>query len=209
MARASVTPDFIRYTTVDSVKTRCAGKVQFQQEKVALPEEMSNDLLYQLIQDAEADIELALSERYFVPFQRTDGAAYSHLPDHTKRQLRKVVDLRAVELILGTDFARGGHTDGDEAAPRTKDFLLEAMDLLLGRASFTQPGVPAPKRPMRVAPPLPGLMLALGNQADTGKMGTIINTDESVLGAETYAAGQINNPSAAFVPHKPNRGGVF
>lgn len=209
MARKSVTPDFIRYTTVDSVKTRCAGKVQFQQAKEALPEEMSDDLLFQLIEDAEADIELTLSERYFIPFQRTDGASYSHLPDHTKRQIRKVVDLRAVELILGTDFARSGHTSGDEAAPKTKDFLLEAIDLLLGRASFTQPGVAAPKRPMRVAPPLPGLRLAAGNQADTGKAGMIINTDESVLGAESYAAQQINNPAASYVPKKPNQGGVF
>jgi phage gp36-like protein len=58
------------YTTVDSVKVRLAGKVQFQEDCNSLQNgELPDLLLLQLIRDAETETEQDLRSRYSVPFR--------------------------------------------------------------------------------------------------------------------------------------------
>lgn len=196
------------YTTVDSVKVRLANKVQFQKDPNTIGNgEMPNLLLAQQISDAEAAIELALRSRYMVPFQSKRTGAFADLPDHTKRQLRRLVDMKAVMLILGTEFGTGTHVSAD---PYYKNLLDEYKDQLadvLGRGSDISGESDKIER-YRYAPPLEDLRLAATNleSSDNGYRGKIINTDASRDGVVDYAKDHINDPSQSYI-RKPRIGG--
>lgn len=189
-------PQFL-YTTVQSVKVRLGAKVQFQSGETPLQEEISDEMLWQLISDAEHDLEMALMSRYYLPFQGAGGAPFATLPAVTVHQIRKAVDMRAVILVLAWDFGRGGHTDGSEFASDLEKKYEEALELLLGREKVAQ--TDQKDRP-RMAPPLPGLRLALTNLADKGTFGKVVNTDASTRDAASYANEQQNDPSLSYIP---------
>jgi hypothetical protein len=196
------------YTTVNSVKVRLAGKVQFQSAPdVVEPGELPDELLLQLIADAETEVEQGLCGRFFIPFQSIRTGRYADLPDHSQRALRMAVDLKAVMLILMTDFGRAGHVDAKEYFESQEDLYDKHLALLLGHGAEQADEKQQVTR-WRRTPPLSDLRLAVGNtEADDGYRGTVINTDQSEMGVEDYAKQQINNPSAAFAAVR--KGGVI
>jgi hypothetical protein len=190
-----------QYTTVDSVKVRLAGKVQFQKDAKAVEDgELPSALLCQLIADAETAVEQELRGRYAVPFRSKTRGTYQTLPDHSKRALRMAVDMKAVMLILATDFGRGSHVKGEDYFKELKSEFDSHIELLLGRDKEGKE-----KERYRYAPPLDDVLLAGSNSmADDGYKGMIINTDQETRDAVTYAEEQVNDPST-YLPTK--RGG--
>lgn len=185
------------YTTPESVKVRLGSKVQFQAGSTPLQEELSNELFFQLVRDAEADVELALCARYFVPLQGAGGGPFGTLPDHTIRQIRKAVDLRAQALIIDQDFGRSGHTDASAFSKQIAEQYEAAIEALLGKQKIGQTS--EKDRPF-MTPPLPGLRLALTNRSDKGTFGKVVNTDASDRDASSYANQQQNDPSRTYIP---------
>lgn len=185
------------YTTVDSVKVRLAGKVQFESQGGPVDGELPNALLLQLIFDAETEVEQELSSRYKIPFQSKRTGAWGDLPDHSRRAIRQVVDLKALINVLETDFGRGSHIDGSKYSETSRKQYDLMVTKLLGR---DQEAANEKIDRFRRSPPLADMAMAPGNtEADDGHRGMLINTDQSVLGAENYAAEQINNPSRGFL----------
>lgn len=193
------------YTTVDSVKIRLAGKVQFQSDDGLLDGELPNALLCQLINDGETEVEQDLRTRYAIPFQSKTTKNYSGLPDHTKRAIRVAVDMMAVMKVLETDFGRGSAVNGENYYKNLKTHYDEYMDRLLGRDRMA---ANAKIDRYKFSPPLADLLLAPTNsEADDGFRGMIINTDQSERDASTYAEEQVNNPGHSYVGSR--RGGLI
>lgn len=190
------------YTTVESVKVRLANKVQFQSNPAELLQgELPDDLLCQLIVDSETAVEQELRGRYMIPFQSKSKGGYDNLPDHTKRAIRMVVDMRSVIMILETDFGRGTHVNGDEYSKRlTKSYDNQILFLLGNDAEGKSRGRGVQTERFRFSPPLDDLLLAFTNrEADDGYKGMLINTDANRHSVESYAADQINDPSKAIL----------
>ncbi len=196
--------DKLMYTTFDSVKIRLVNKVQFQ----AVPDEVAdgelpNSLLEQLIRDAETEIEMKLRSRYAVPFSSITNGTFCGLPDHTKRAIRKVVDLQAVLFIMGTDFGRGTHITAEGYVDQDAIRLKNEINTLLGMDAEG-----SDRDRYRFSPPLDDLMLAPTNsEADDGFKGMLINTDANTHGAEIFAEEHINNPSQSYLSRPLPRGG--
>jgi hypothetical protein len=183
------------YTTFDSVKVRLTGKIQFQEDCNQLQQgELPDALLAQLIGDAETAVEQDMRTRYMIPFQSKITGQWIDLPDHSKRALRRAVDMRCVMEILRTDFGRGTHDDADDYYNGQTNEYKGYIKTLLGLDPEGKE-----RKMFRFSPPLDGVQLARTNLADDGYRGMIINTDTNHCGAESYAADQINNPSDSYV----------
>lgn len=195
--------DKLMYTTFESVKIKLVNKVQFQADPEEVQEgEVPNDLLTQLIRDAETDVELDLRTRYAIPFRSLSKGTYEGLPDHSQRAIRKVVDLRALFIILSTDFGRGTHINADGYTKQLEDRYNLEIERLLGR---DKEGENSKRDRFRFAPPLDDLMLSKTNSmADDGFKGMLINTDAGYDSA-SYAEDRINDPSQSYVSRRlPN-----
>lgn len=185
------------YTSVESVKARLTNKVQFQSGRTPVDGELPDELLCQIISDAETDVEMALRGRYAIPFRSAKKGDFANLPDHTKRAIRKVVDYKSAILVLETDFGRGSAVDGDNYSKNLKSQYKEAISLLMG-VDLQAKNLDR----VKVAPPLEDLMLARSNgKADDGFRGAIINTDDS-LDSASYAEDQINDPSKTWMRNR-------
>lgn len=186
------------YTTYESVKVRLANKVQFQSEGTGPQDgEIPDELLGQLIVDAETQVEQDLRGRYAIPFQSKRTGSYKDLPDHSKRALRVAVDMMAVVNILNTDFGAGGHTDGEKYSKNIKTSYDAYINKLLGR---DQEAASDKRDRFRFSPPLDDVLLSPTNRkADDGYKGMIINTDASNTDAASYAEEQVNNPARSYV----------
>jgi hypothetical protein len=183
------------YTTFDSVKVRLTGKVQFQQDCDRLENgELPDLLLAQLVSDAETAVEQDLRTRYTVPFQSLTTQRWADLPDHTKRAVRRAIDMRCVMEVLRTDFGRGSHDDADDYYNGQANEYKSYIKVLLGQDAEGKD-----RKMFRFSPPLQDLLLAPTNRADDGYRGMIINTDTNHHGAEEYAKEQINNPADSYV----------
>ena len=184
----------ILYTTTESVKARLVQKVQFQADPLNLQQgELPDVLLLQMIADAETEVEQELRARYAIPFQSIKTKTYLGLPDHTKRAIRTIVDLKSVMNVLGTDFGDGGTFDASAYMRATAKRYDQNLLLLLGHDREAEDQ--AVKR-YRKSPPLEDLMLAATNIADDGVRGTVFGSgsnDENQSAA--YAAQQVNDPS--------------
>lgn len=190
------------YTTVDSVKVRLANKVQFQADpRVVADGELPNDLLLQIIIDAETEVEQDLRSRYAIPFVSKSKNSFAALPDHSKRAFRWAVDMRAVLLVLDTDFGRGTHINAEGYKESFEKHYTIYIHKLLGR---DPEGANDKIDRFRRSPPLDDVLLSPTNrEADDGYHGMIINTDASRHDAATYAGEQINNPAATYVGRRP------
>ena len=179
------------YTTLDSVKARLANKVQFQRRSGTVDEgEMSDDLLAQLVVDAETEVEQDLRSRYWIPFTTDTDQPYRTLPDHSQRAIRMAVDMRAVVLILETDFGRGTHINADGYIAATSTHYESYIQKLLGRNKEGQ-GDKIDR--YRFSPPIEGLKLAKHNrEADDGYRGMIINTDQMEHDSVSVAIEQVS-----------------
>lgn len=192
------------YTTFNSVKIRLQGKVTFQDQSTPVgrgDRVMSEDLLGQMIVDAETAVEQELRGRYSVPFRSKRTGTFEQLPDHTKRAIRTIVDQKACMLILIDSFGSGTHINGDGYLKN----LTESYDLLLRRLlGQDMEGENFGEKRFRRTPPLDDLLLSPTNSADTGFIGAPIDSnarspyDHRLTGAE-YASRQINDPSIGIL----------
>lgn len=179
-----------RYVKAADVEARLAGKVRVTDDAESEPDKMPRDLFEQIIEEAEAQVEVDLSERYAAPFQAIDGSAFSTLPDPTKRILQQVVRLQCVIRVLETDFGSGGATDGDKYKASIEKRYKAGIDSLVERRDLNG-GTMQWRRP-----PLPSLRLAAHNAyGDTGFAGAILVTGS---GDGDYPGKQINDPSEMF-----------
>lgn len=201
------------YTTVDSVRIRLSGKVNFQDDPKAPLEQgqLSEQLFRQLIRDGETRVEQDLRGRYAIPLQSKRTKKFVDLPDSTQRALRTIIDWMAVMMVLTTDFGAGTHLNGEEYSAKIEEFYEPYIDRLLGQdreAANTKASGQELKRYRKVLP-LEDLLLCAGNtEADDGGRGMFINTDSSRNDAVTYAEEHINNPSRTYIGVGPGRGGV-
>jgi hypothetical protein len=186
------------YTTFDNVKVRLAGKVQFQANPDTVADgELPNDLLGQLIVDAETMVEQDLRSRYSIPFQSKSRGTWEALPDHSRRAIRVAVDMFSVMMIMKTDFGRGTHIDADSYIEMYEKEYSDYIEKLLGR---DKEGAGKRHDRFRFSPPLQDMLLAPSNsEADDGYKGMIINTDANTRDAVTYAGEQINDPSKTYL----------
>lgn len=184
------------YTSTDSVKVRLAGKVAFQSGATPSQREMPDSLLQQIIVDAETAVEQDLRGRYAIPFRSIKSDAWKPLPDHTKRAIRTIVDMKACILILSDSFGSGTHITADGyIAKLTENYTLLLRRLLgqdLENAEFGE-------RRFRRTPPLEDLKLAASNLADDGLFGAPMDANarpyDSYFGHNNFAADQVNDPS--------------
>ena len=192
------------YTTFDSVKIRLQGKVTFKDSTTPIgrgDRVMSDELLGQMIVDAETAVEQELRGRYAVPFRSKRSGTYEQLPDHTKRAIRTIVDQKACMLILIDSFGSGTHINADGYLKN----LTETYELLLRRLlGQDMEGENFGEKRFRRTPPLDDLMLSVTNSADTGFIGAPMDAgarspfDQRVTGSE-FAANQINDPSIGIL----------
>lgn len=176
------------YITLKDLKTRLQGKVAFD-DTGADENKMSAQLAYQLINQAEGDVELDLSPRFAAPFQTDDGHPFQNLPARPTKQVIKTLCLnKAVIYVLDTDFGRGSATDGDNYGKGLEKQYKSIVDRLMAREEDSF-------RTWKY-PPLPGLRLSPHNEAsDDGYAGQIYKTDS---GEGSYAADSVNDPSTTF-----------
>lgn len=179
------------YIRLDDVKVRLKGKVRFTtdpEDEDKMPETLAN----RLIDEAESDVELDLSPRYFAPFQTKNGAPFKDLPDRpTRNYLRTLCELLAVIRILETDFGSGTAVDGEKYAEKLRKRYGEMIKLILMKKTDR-----ATESSGYAKPPLPGLKLNYMNEAaDDGFMGQVLVTSQ---GDGDYPQKQINDPSEDF-----------
>lgn len=181
------------YVTLAEVKKRLFGKVQWTTDETD-ENKMQESFGETLIGEAEAEIEMRLSNRYEVPFVTTEDGAFSELPDTTKNQLKAIILAESCKRILMMDFGRGSHTSGEEYLKSLTtdvdnriDRLVEIRKDQFGHWRY---------------PPLPGLKLAAHNEAaDDGYAGRVLTTSD---GYGSYPKLQINEPSETVFSTNPN-----
>lgn len=182
-----------KYVSVQSIKKRLEGKVQFGDPGSTDQNQMTGDLLNSLILEGETQLEIDLMNRYELPLQRTDGQPFSALPTTTKTVLGTLGELICVIRILETDFGRGTSANSDKYTEK----LQTRYDGLVAQLVAKRKNAGEETQAWKL-PPLPGLKLAYNNQGDTGFMGRVMHTTELHGGDATYAAHQINSVGHDF-----------
>lgn len=172
------------YIATTDVESRLIGKVKFTDDDTE-ENKMPRSLLSDLVDEAEAEIEFRLSQRYDVPFVTDDGLPFANLPARpTGEQLKTLIKLEAVRRVLQTDFGRGSFASGDEYAKGITEDIEKRIERLT--ATFKD------EMARFKYPPLPGLRLAAHNmEADSGFAGQIYVTSS---GYGAFAAHQQNSP---------------
>jgi hypothetical protein len=172
---------------------RLAGKVAFKERESSNPRAIPDELLGQLIVDAETAVEQDLRGRYFVPFQSKSQKTWDALPDHSKRAIRTIVDTMAVIMILRYSFGSGTHISGDGYQKLMQDQYDGLLRRLLGQ---DLEGNEFGMRRFRRTPPLDDVKLSDSNVADDGMRGMVADAKpRQDYGGPRYAAQQINDPS--------------
>ncbi len=182
------------YTTAESVKVRLNGKVAFQTGNEASHREMSNELLGQMIVDAETAVEQDLRGRYAIPFRSKTTNTWEQLPDHSKRAIRTIVDQKAVILILMDSFGSGSHINADGYLKNATENYELLLRRLLGQ---DMEGAEFGEKRFRRTPPLDDVKLAATNVNDSGAIFAPVDAGARPdrLTAAEYAASQTNDPS--------------
>lgn len=192
------------YTSIDSVKVRLAGKVAFKDRDSNNPRAIPDELLGQLIVDAETAVEQDLRGRYFIPFQHTTQKTWDALPDHSKRAIRTIVDTMAVIMILRYSFGSGTHITGDGYQKLMQDQYDGLLRRLLGQ---DLEGNEFGQRRFRRTPPLEDVKLSDSNVADDGMRGMVADArPRDPYSTENFAARQINDPALGIYWFNGRRG---
>lgn len=175
------------YITTDDVEVRLQGKVRFTDD-LEDENKMSRKLLKVLIDEAEADVEQDLSQRYETPFKAQADTAFKTLPDRpTKLFIQTLCRLKATLKVLETDFGRGSVVNGDAYAEKLKIRYEEMVQKMMARKESGAGWK---------FPPLPELKFAWHNtEADDGYVGMLIH---STRGDGGYPGAQINDPSENY-----------
>lgn len=180
-----------KYVQLKEIQDRVLGKIQFTSDSED-ENEMQLTLANSLIDEAEAEVELDLSIRYAVPFKGSlDGQTFKQLPTSTQLILKTLCRLQSVMKLIDTDFGRGSAVNGEEY----KKELKARYDQMVEKRLLAKVGEMEDTNQW-LYPPLEGLALAWGNQADDGYRGMVISDSPSNDGA--YPRDQINDPSETF-----------
>jgi len=173
------------------IEARLGGKVRLTDDPEGEPDKMPRALLEQLIDEAESQFEVDVSERYMVPLQCIDGSDFSKLPEFpTRRAITQAIRLAIVVRVLETDFGSGTATDGDKYKSAVEKRYKDDVASLVERRKGVEGGTQQFRRP-----PLPGLRLAAHNAlGDTGFLGAVHVTAQDG-GDGDYPGKQINDPS--------------
>lgn len=178
-----------KYITIEDVRPRLVGKVRFTSDPKN-ENEMSETLATRLINEAEGQVELDLSPRYFSPFQTVDGDLFKSLPDRpTKEILRTLCEIQAVMKILDIDFGRGTVVNAANYYENLEKRYNALKDNILQKRDGYGSGW--------ANPPLPGLKLNYQNTQDDGFVGMVIVAGSGDNGG-SYPARRINDPSQTF-----------
>lgn len=184
------------YVNISELKIRLIGKVAFDDDGDD-PNKLPTQLALQLLSQAEAEVELELSPRYFVPFMADSGSGtgtFSGLPRATKQLIKTLCLNTACLYILGTDFGRGSAVQGEKYG---KD-LKNQYDWIVERAIGVYGGKDKELEAFRMwkYPPLTWLQLAPHNlKSDDGYAGQIYKSGSN---KGDYAADSVNDPSVTF-----------
>lgn len=175
------------YIRLEDVKIRLIGKVQFTENEFE-QNRFPDALAKRLINEAEGDVEMDLSPRYFAPFQTEDGKPFSSLPPRpTQEYIRTLCELKAVSRILETAFGSGGVVNPETYKKSIDDRYAEMIKRTLDKLSNSK----------WVYPPFPKIKLNYFNEsADDGYVGTVINTHNST--GTDYPAKVSNNPALGY-----------
>lgn len=153
-------------------------------------------LAKRLIDEAESQVEMDLSVRYFNPFKGICDEAFSTLKSNaeyigTWNIVKTLCELQSVIRILETDFGSGTTVD---ASKYIKNLEARYKDIVENRVLRKRHS--AEDQQQWFHPPLKGLKLALHNKyGDDGFVGTVLDSSKGNGG---YPAAQINDPSENF-----------
>jgi hypothetical protein len=154
---------------------------------------MPDELLGQLIVDAETAVEQDLRGRYAIPFRSKRLNSFEGLPDHSRRAIRSIVDTMSCIMILRESFGVGTHITAEGYLKNLSDQYDQLLRRLLGQ---DMEGNEFGERRFRRTPPLDDMLLSPTNVADDGYKGAPMdaNPREPYTGVN-FAADQINDPS--------------
>lgn len=175
------------YHRLAQVKIRLAGKVRFTEDPDGDQDKMGLNLARELMNEAEAQVELDLSPRFMAPFQTDAGAPFCELPLRpTQNYIRTMCELLSCVRILETDFGSGTAVNGEAYSKTLTERYKAMVDRLMEKVD---------KETRQWShPPLPGLRLALFNkEADDGYIGMPIHVSTSD-GIDDYPQRRINSP---------------
>lgn len=179
------------YHRLQQVEIRLAGKVRFTDNPEADRDYMGKDLACTLMNEAEGQVELDLSPRFYVPFQTDSGAKFSDLPQRpTQLYIRTLCELQSLVRILETDFGRGTAINGEAFSKALLERYQSMVDRLMEK-------VDDQTRQWKY-PPLQGLRLALFNkEADDGYIGMPMHVSSS-QGIDDFPSRRINSPGETY-----------
>lgn len=180
-----------KYIREEDVRIRLIGKVRFTENEED-ENKMHVLLLRRLINEAESQVHVDLSNRYAIPFQTIDGRPFSCLPEYPSRDtIRTLCELKACIRVLGTDYGRGSAASSEAYTKELKESYKEIYDKLIEKKKFNGEELEQWK-----FPPMLELRLAPHNyEADDGYMGQILVTS---MERGDYPAKQINSPGENF-----------
>lgn len=179
------------YHKLKDIEIRLAGKLRFTDDPADV-DLMPISLVRSLMNEAEGQVEMALSPRFMAPFQTDAGLAFQSLPERpTRLYIRTLCEIQSVLRILETDFGRGTAIGGDGYTKNMSDRYTEMVDRLMKKKDDTTQAW--------VFPPLDGLRLALFNEkADDGFQGMPLNSSDDSDNSDSFPQKRINSPGETF-----------
>lgn len=173
-----------KYVQVARVQRWLENKVRFGAPGDQDPNKMSLALLNELIDQAEAQLEIDLMLRYEIPLQGP-GGTFAELPSTTRTQLSNLAETLSAVRVLEIDFGKGTSANADKYTEWLTKRYEKMVEQLVAYKDKSY-------RTWKI-PPLPGLMLSYNNGGDTGFAGRIHNTT-TISREPDYAYKQINSP---------------
>lgn len=167
------------------------GKVEFVDD-LDDQNHLSRTMLDTLIDDAEAEVELAMSKRYAIPFVGENGERFDRLPRSTQRLIKTLCELMAQLRVLEQDFGRGSAISGDAFRESLQKRYDELVKLTTERFETSDGRYGAFMRP-----PLLGLATAWHNKAsDHGFGGVVLH---STMGQGDFPSKNLQDPSESWL----------
>jgi hypothetical protein len=199
-----------KYVSVPKLQDRLKNKISFGTVASTTADQMPPSLFNDLINEAEADMEVDLMIRYDTPFHAVDDIhgnpqPYSALPAETQFMLRTLAELLAAIRVLETDFGRGTSANGEKYTEK----LQKRYDSMIAKLVEFQKN----SYSTWLKPPLRGLALAYCNGGDSGFRGRVHNTTVVRTESGEWATNQINAPGESLFngqldrPERPDDAG--
>jgi hypothetical protein len=179
-----------RYITLDDVKSRLIGKVEFDDGTLNQPDDMyvlSDDLLSQYVCQAESEVEFELSPIYVIPFVTDSNPPLPYIDlDATAYNLLRTLFLnRACIMVMETEFAKDTGVKGEHFI----DNMNAQYKRIMGNLTKRSPEG-------RFLYPQIGNLAVNGSRfVVTGTLGAPVASGGGDTSALEYANRQGNNPA--------------